>query len=74
MGGRPRKKAKTMPKNAEDETPENSAQAFWDKHVCKREPKLFEKTPTTKEWNTAAWVKDFPEYLKKRAVSIALTS
>lgn len=61
-----------MPKSAEDKTPENSAQAFWDEHVCRREPKLFGKMPTTQEWNTTAWVKDFPQYFKKRAVSVAL--
>ncbi len=65
-----------MPKDAVNKschTETCSAQQFWDEHVCKREPKLFEKIPVTKEWNTAAWVKDFPEYFKKQAVSLFLT-
>ncbi len=61
-----------MPKNVLDkshDTTSCSAQEFWDEYVCKREPKLIEKMPVTNEWNTAAWVKDFPEYFKKQAVS-----
>ena len=65
-----------MPKDAVDKAPDAtrcSPQEFWDEHVCKREPKLFESMPATKEWNTAAWGKDFPDYLKKQAVSLSLT-
>ena len=64
---------KTMPKDPETQSKEEAsctAQEFWDKHVSRRKPKLFQKMPNTEEWNTAAWVKDFPEYLAKQAVSL----
>jgi len=75
MGSRPNKRAKTTPEIAQHTVggaASFSAQAIWDENVSQRKPKLFQSMPRTEEWNTAAWLEDFPHCLKKRVVSTSI--
>ena len=49
-------------------------QKLWDEHISQRKSKLLHSQLKRGNWNTDAWLRSFPEYLKEQAVGAEIQS